>query len=219
MISNFDFPAKLRNRLGEAALPGREAQYRMANLRRFANPKAYETPPEGHRMACVLVLLFPKNGEWHTALIERTAHPDDRHAGQISLPGGKFEPSDSMLWNTAIREAEEEIGVSRLAVGQLGRLTQLYIPVSNFLVHPFIGWVDFEPEFVPQAGEVEAILTPPVGLFLENSARKITDIRLAGGLVLTDVPYFEVENRVVWGATAMILSEFSEVLLGELGRG
>lgn len=212
MISNFDFPEKLRRRLAEP-LPGREAQYRMANLRRFVNPKAYETPPDSHKTACVLVLVFPRGEAWHTVLIERTAHPNDRHSGQVSFPGGKWDESDASLWEVAIREAEEEVGVPRRAVQMLGRLTELYIPVSNFLVHPFVGWVSEEPEFLPQLGEVAAIFTPPVGLFLDVAARKTTDIQLSNGLLLTEVPSFEVENRVVWGATAMILSEFSEVSL------
>ncbi len=215
MIHAEDFPKKLASRLAEP-LPGREAQYRMANLRRFANPNAHGEPPENHKIACVLVLIFQKNGSWHTALIERSTHPADRHAGQISFPGGKIEESDENLGQVALRETEEEIGVPRENVEILGSLTNLYIPVSNFLVHPFVGWLRGSTDFSPQPGEVQQILTPPLAQFFAPDARKLTEIQLPNGILLSDVPYFEVENHIVWGATAMILNELIETMNYEL---
>jgi hypothetical protein len=112
----------------------------------------------------------------------------------------------------ALREAHEEVGVSPLQVEILGRLTELYIPVSNFVVHPFVGVLLGPPDFTPQPGEVEAILTPSLTLFSQFENRKVTDLTVGQGIKLTGVPYFEVEGRAVWGATAMILSEFLEVM-------
>jgi 8-oxo-dGTP pyrophosphatase MutT (NUDIX family) len=160
----------------------------------------------------VLNLLHWQGGEWRTLLIQRTVNPRDRHSGQVSFPGGRYEESDGDLASVALREAHEEVGVSPLEVEVLGRLTELYIPVSNFVVHPFVGLLLGPAEFVPQAGEVEAILTPRLNIFSQPENRKMTDLTVSQGLTLKDVPYFEVENRKVWGATAMILSEFLEVM-------
>ena len=204
------FVQDLRKRLG-GPLPGREAQYKMASLRRLTELAGY-APPSSPKIACVLNLLHWREGEWRTVLIERTTSPHDRHSGQISFPGGKYEEGDKALANVALREAEEEIGVPRERVQILGRLTELYIPVSNFLVHPFVGLLESEADFRLQAGEVEGILTPALSVFSRDSAKKQKDLTLPGGLSLKDVPYFDVEGRVVWGATAMILSEFLEVL-------
>ena len=205
------FVDSLRRRLQEP-LPGREAQYKMASRRRLQELSPHPSPPVTAKIACVLNLLFQKDGAWHTVLIERTTNPRDRHSGQVSFPGGRWEASDGALANVALREAEEEIGAPAGQVEILGQLTDLYIPVSNFLVHPFVGLLQTAPNFCPQAGEVENILTPRLEVFHSNENRKRTDVNVGQGITLQNVPYFEVEGRVVWGATAMIMNEFLELL-------
>lgn len=170
-----------------------------------------DTPPSA-KVACVLNLLHKCEGQWRTLLIQRTLNPRDRHSGQVSFPGGRYEENDGELVNVALREAHEEVGVSPLEVEVLGRLTELYIPVSNFVVHPFVGVLLGPSEFVPQPGEVEAILTPPLTVFSQPENRKMTNLTVSQGVILKDVPYFEVEGRTVWGATAMIMSEFLELM-------
>ncbi|NUO03749.1 MAG: CoA pyrophosphatase, partial [Saprospiraceae bacterium] len=129
------FIQHLQTRLKQP-LPGQEAQYRMARAFRPVTV----SPPENAALAGVLALFFPKNDEWQLALIERVVtHAGDRHSGQISFPGGKYEAADGILMNTALREAHEEVGIAPEEVKMLGPLTELYIPVSNFLVHPFVG--------------------------------------------------------------------------------
>lgn len=201
----------LRRRLA-GPLPGREAQYKMASLRRLQELGHTPAPPPDARVACVLNLLYRHEGEWHTILIQRTANPRDRHSGQVSFPGGRWEESDGELANVALRETEEEIGVPAGQVEILGRLTDLYIPVSNFVVHPFVGILDGTPAFTPQPGEVEAVLTPALSVFQALENRKATDLTLPMGITLKEVPYFDVDGRMVWGATAMIMSEFLELL-------
>lgn len=201
----------LRRRLAEP-LPGREAQYKMASLRRLQELNPHPAPPATAKIACVLALLFQRNKAWHTVLIERSPNPRDRHSGQISFPGGRWEESDGALANVALREAEEEVGVPAREVEILGQLTELYIPVSNFLVHPFVGLLQAPPAFRPQPGEVAGILTPALEVFHSAKNRKRTDVKIGQGVTLPDVPYFEVDGRVVWGATAMILNEFLELL-------
>jgi 8-oxo-dGTP pyrophosphatase MutT (NUDIX family) len=189
-------------------LPGQEAQYQMASMRRLNELSQYRIP-DNARVACVLNLLHFSDGAWRTVLIRRTENPHDRHSGQISFPGGRYEPEqDPSLEAVALRETEEEIGIPGARIRLLGRMTELYIPVSNFLVHPFIGVLEGAPEFRLQPGEVEAVLTPSLEHLAHPETKKVTDIRLGGGLTIPEVPYFEVEGRIVWGATAMILSEF-----------
>ncbi|MCS7036187.1 MAG: CoA pyrophosphatase [Saprospiraceae bacterium] len=201
----------LRARL-RAPLPGRAAQYRMAHVRRVEDLQRLPAPPPDARVACVLNLLHRHDdGVWRTVLIRRTVNPRDQHSGQVSFPGGRWEEADGALVNVALREAEEEVGVPADAVEIIGRLTELYIPVSHFLVHPFVGVLREPVDFRPQAGEVEIILTPSLALLSAPESRKIIDIPVGRGLTLRNTPYFDVEGHVVWGATAMILSEFLEV--------
>lgn len=187
----------------------------MAGARRFEELGLNPVPPPNAKVACVLNLLHFCDGAWRTVLIERTVNPRDRHSGQISFPGGRHEESDGALENVALREAEEEIGIPATQIQILGRLTDLYIPVSNFVVHPFIGVLEEIPVFVPQPGEVASILTPAIQHFTQLETRKMTDLTVANGVTIKNVPYFDVEGRMVWGATAMILNEFLEVIRGE----
>lgn len=215
MISTDTFIGDLRERLA-LPLPGIDAQFKMAFARRAEELRRNPTPPPDARIACVLNLLHRHEGHWRTVLIQRTENPRDRHSGQVSFPGGRYEESDGELVNVALRETHEEVGISPLEVEVLGRLTELYIPVSNFVVYPFVAVLHGPPDFRPQTEEVETILTPPLALFTQADNRKMTDLTVTHGITLKGVPYFDVEGRVVWGATAMIMSEFLEVM--EKGR-
>lgn len=206
-----NFIDALRHRLN-GPLPGRAAQMKMASLRRLQELGPYPVPPPDARVACVLNLLHWNDGAWRTVLIQRTENPRDRHGGQVSFPGGRWEEGDGQLANVALREAEEEVGVPAQAVEILGQLTDLYIPVSNFLVHPFVGILHGAPEFWPQPGEVESVLTPTIAVFQSEANRKTTDLTLHQGVILKSVPYFDVDGRIVWGATAMIMNEFLELM-------
>lgn len=193
-------------------LPGKTAQYKMAHAVR----RSHVEPPEDARRAAVLALFYPKNEQLHIVLIEReSSNPNDRHRGQIGLPGGRYEPQDQTMKNTALREAEEEVGVDANTVQVLGQLSKLYIPVSNFLVYPFVGYTTSTPEFTPQPEEVRAILEVPFSRFLDPSNLQKTNMDLAQNITLRDVPFFSVSGKVVWGATAMMLSELLEVVKQE----
>ncbi len=199
---------ELKEKLSDP-LPGPDAQYKMAHAVR----RSYAPPPEDARLAAVLALLYPKNEDWHLVLIERVStNPKDRHRGQISFPGGKHEPEDPSLLYTAIREAEEEVGVVADVIHPLGALTELYIPVSNFLVHPFVGYLDHRPEFSPQLTEVQSILEVPFDYFLDEANIQFTDMTISKGITLRKVPYYNVADKVLWGATAMMLRELIEVV-------
>ena len=205
-------PMKLIQKIKEALaqpLPGRNVQLKMAH----ANRHIAQATPEDARVACVLALLYPKDKEWHTVLIlRRSNNENDRHKGQVSFPGGQLEDSDPSLEAGALREAEEEVGVLADQVEILGRLTELYIPVSNFLVHPFVGYTTSLPDFKPQLSEVKEILEIPLAKLTDPNTVSQTDIKIGKNITLKRVPFFNLNNKVVWGATAMMLNEFLEVV-------
>jgi len=202
----------LRTQL-QQPLPGPEAQYKMAHVGRPAHPAT----PSDARKAGVMALFYPGSPTtgWHLVLIERVQKHGDRHSGQVSFPGGKHEPQDRDLWATALRETEEEVGVPQHSVERLGALTPLYIPVSHFEVHPYVAFTLSRPNFRPQASEVAEILEVPFADLTDPSTRKITDLPINYAITLRDIPYFDVHQRIVWGATAMMLNELLE-LVGRL---
>jgi 8-oxo-dGTP pyrophosphatase MutT (NUDIX family) len=204
---NDPFIQHLAERL-QAPLPGPEAQFRMAHVAR----RHAATPPPNARQAGVLALFYPKALDWHIVLIEREQNnPNDRHGGQISFPGGKHETGDATLMHTALREAEEEVGAPAEQVQVLGALTPLYIPVSNFQVNPFVGFLSDMPTFRLQTEEVRSILEVDFHTLRAPHTRQSTTIRIASNMALSNVPYFNVQGKVVWGATAMILNELLEL--------
>ncbi|MCC7466265.1 MAG: CoA pyrophosphatase [Saprospiraceae bacterium] len=207
MTDHDPFIPTLRKRLA-GPLPGREAQYRMAFAHRVEELQKRLNPPDNARKGSVLLSLWQEEGQWHTALIRRTENPRDRHSGQISFPGGRHDETDGSLAHTALREAQEEVGIQPEKVEILGQLTELYIPVSNFSVYPFVGLLQEPPSFQMQAGEVEQVFSPTLSHFLDPNIRQTADVLVGGQLQVREVPCFMVEDRAVWGATAMIISEF-----------
>lgn len=191
-------------------LPGPEAQYRMAHpFRRSVEPP----PPPSATDAAVLALLYPRHEQWHVVLIERTSrHPGDRHAGQISFPGGRREEDDLSLEHTALREAQEEVGTDPEKITVLGKLSELYISVSDFLVHPYVGFTEVTPDFTPQPSEVNAILEVPFEHFLRRETLRAKDMTVRNNILLREVPYFDIDGKVLWGATAMIMSELLAIV-------
>lgn len=201
----------LRQRL-QGPLPGLEAHERMMPSTRKTIYRDISVPQDAKKSA-VLMLLYPDARGLLFPLIERTEYPGV-HSRQISLPGGAYEPDDPDYVSTALREAEEEIGVSRHQVEVLGLLSSLYIPPSNFWVQPVIGYMDRSPTFIPDPSEVASIIPASLQDLLSGTLVGESKIRHSSGLHLT-VPSYTVHGHVVWGATAMILSE----LVSLLGKG
>jgi 8-oxo-dGTP pyrophosphatase MutT (NUDIX family) len=163
--------------------------------------------PGRPRQGGVLIILYENMGRTHLVLTRRR---DDlqSHAGQISFPGGRREDGES-LQTTAFREAHEEIGVEPAELALLGRLSSLYIPPSDYEVHPFVAWYENgRPHFTPQVSEVAEILEVPLSHLLDPATRVVEKWELRGFLL--DVPFYLVAGHKVWGATAMMLSELLE---------
>jgi len=191
-------------------LPGAPAQQRMVTLPRPTMAEfEHEGPP---RPGAVLILLYPEKGELYLPLTLRT----DRvatHKGQISLPGGAQELEDASPWETALREAREEIGIDPAKVRPLGALSPLFIPTSNFHVYPFVGYQGEPPGFCPDPNEVAEVILLPLRGILEPSAKGHETWLLRGRE--TEVSFYRYQQHVIWGATAMILSELEALLEGD----
>lgn len=166
------------------------------------------------RRAGVLVLLYPAGEGLALALMHRTANPNDVHSGQISLPGGAQEPGETAI-QTALRETREELGVTG-PVEILGNLTCLYIPPSDYEVRPVVGYVLEHPVWRPDPTEVAEVLDFPLA-WLVDDGHKVTEAWEFGGLTM-DVPWYDVSGHKVWGATAIMLSEFEQRLRQVVGR-
>lgn len=165
-------------------------------------------PNEKNRVkhSSVLLLLFIESDELTACLIKRPAHMK-HHAGQIALPGGRIEKGET-TFETALRETEEEIGIHSKQIQILGSLSELYVEVSRFLIHPFVGWIERKPKFTIDRNEVEKTILFPL-LKFKNS---FEDVELESFTGKLKVPCIRFDGEIIWGATAMILSEFYDVL-------
>ena len=197
-----DLERTLRVRLAET-LPGLDAQMRFAPAPPRTGWKAGHYP-EDARVAAALLLIYPGPGGPAVPLTVR-ASGLARHAGQISLPGGAADPGETLA-ETALREAQEEIGVDPSTVRILGELTPVHVLVSGFTLHPVVGVTHQQPSFEPAAGEVAEILEVSLDHLRDaSSIRRGTRLREG---VAVEYPYFDLLGHQVWGATAMILGEF-----------
>ncbi|MFA6400137.1 MAG: CoA pyrophosphatase [Salinivirgaceae bacterium] len=161
--------------------------------------------------SAVLLLLFPKQGQLYFPIIRRPVY-DGMHSGQMALPGGKQEEIDVTLEQTAVREACEEIGICSSDIRILGHLTELYIAVTNIHVLPVVALAIQEPSFVLDAREVDELFSIPLTDLLNPELKKKELWDLRGQQV--EVPFYLLANHKVWGATAMILSEFESIAKG-----
>jgi 8-oxo-dGTP pyrophosphatase MutT (NUDIX family) len=163
------------------------------------------------RKAAVLICFYPDGEEdIHLALIRRNDY-DGVHSGQISFPGGKYEEDDRDLTHTALREAEEETNILMKSVDVLGEITSVYIPPSNFIVSPVVGCTPKKPDFIAEKSEVQEILSISIKDLLDPANRQVKDIPHREYNII-DVPCFYIQGHIIWGATAMILSEMLDVI-------
>ncbi len=198
----------------EKGLPGNEAHIKMAPLNRKSLSDT-EFSNTSYRTAAVLALIVPDpiNSNPRIVLIERSEGPVS-HSGQISFPGGKREGDEDLL-ATALREANEELGIQANQVSLLGGLTSLYIPPSNFLVHPFLGYMNEIPEFILSVAEVKRVLLLPILSFLDQENISIEIFKSSNGTAV-EAPIYRIDDVTIWGATAMMIAEISSLINSEI---
>jgi 8-oxo-dGTP pyrophosphatase MutT (NUDIX family) len=195
------FLQQLRQDLA-APLPGRVAQYRMAPQPRPGGEYRDEPGPGARRG--VLVLFYPWQNRVHLPLILRPNY-SGVHSGQMGFPGGGHEEIDPDLTATALREAYEEVGVRPDDVTVLGWMSELFVSASNYRVQPVVGWTDYRPRFHLDPYEVAALVEAPLTDFLDPKNHQEEVWRLRNHDVT--VPFFNIQDQIIWGATAMMLSE------------
>ena len=203
-----DFITGLQASLQEP-LPGRESQEAMAPAIRTRGNKLFD-PNDKTRQSSVLILLYPHEGRIYFPLIKRPDYPGV-HSGQMALPGGRYEEGDPDLVHTAVRETWEEIGAERSGIKILGKLSELFVYASNNNVLPVVGWQEGPSDWVPDHKEVALVVDADINDLVDPEKRKRKNIVLSSGFEI-DSPYFDIQGHVVWGATAMMLSEFSQVV-------
>ena len=210
-----DFELFLKNipKIQNTPLPASESHLKMAPMERIIMLKLWDYSQLNPKKAAVMALFYPKNNQTHLVLIQRTAH--GIHSSQIALPGGKQEEQDPNLAYTAVRETQEEIGIEAQKINMITPLSAIYVPPSNFLVHPYIGHLEQTPEFTLQADEVAQIIEVPLADFL-SAPTTLHNIK-ASYSEFTSVPAYTFHGNIVWGATAMILSELKDVLSESFG--
>ena len=189
-------------------LPGTEVQWEMASSDRMIQ-NFPRVPGDDARIAAVLILLYPYNGSLYTVFMQRHNY-DGVHGGQISFPGGKMEESDENTIHTAVREAQEETGIDPEKISVIGTLTPLFIPVSNMVVTPVVGWTDTKPVFNHQPEEVVFLIYADIKILLDPAIVKTKPFNIRGEMV--SVRYFDYDGNVIWGATAMILHELLTII-------
>lgn len=192
-------------------LPGEASQIKMSPPYRLELIERNRKLMKSAKQAAVLSLFYPNEfNQTHLILILRKTYKGV-HSAQVGFPGGKVEHEDKDLKFTALRETKEEVGVPEHQVQVLKQLTPMYIPPSNFTVHPFLGITESTPQFTKQDEEVEDLIEVPLSHFLEASSVITTSVATSYK-VEVQVPAFKLNDHVVWGATAMMLSEVKDLL-------
>ncbi|KAA3621150.1 MAG: CoA pyrophosphatase [Flavobacterium sp.] len=192
-------------------LPGEDSHMEMAPQERLLELKRLAYKTNSAKKAGVMVLFYPSvSNETRFVLILRKTYKGV-HSAQVGFPGGRFEEVDNSFRDTALRETEEEVGIPANNISVIRKLTQVYIPPSNYFVQPYLGITMLNPVFIPQETEVEAVIEVPLTEFLDDEIliQKKLSTSYAKSI---DVPAFKLQDHIVWGATAMMLNEVRQLL-------
>ncbi len=199
--------AKIKN----LNLPGESSQFKMSPPFRRQLMDENREKMKHAKKAGVLALFYPdRNIDTKLILILRKTYKGV-HSAQVGFPGGKLEDNDPDLAFTALRETEEEVGVIKDTVEIITPLTQLYIPPSNFTVAPFLGITHQTPSFVKQEDEVEDLIEVRLLDFLDDNNTRNVKVMTSYNVEL-EVPAFDLNGHIIWGATAMMMSELKDLL-------
>ena len=207
---NNNFIENLKSSI-DKGLPGETSHIRMSPLKRPLSSLAIlETT--NVRESAVAIILFLKEDDYHCILIQRPIY-DGTHSGQVAFPGGKKDVEDIHLEHTARREAFEEVGIQLSENLLIGELTEVFIPVSSFKVKPYIYYHETIPELKPDEREVSEIFTFSMEDLLNEQSFSTMEIKFPNGIVQKNIPCFNLSQKQIWGATALILNELRDLIL------
>jgi mutator protein MutT len=210
MLSVF-FSDFLRTKLS-GTLPGWPSQKKMAPVHR-TDPDWDFIRNSSPRSAAVLIPFIQRDGLWYILLTERSAYAG-AHSGQMSFPGGKLLPGETPE-QAALRETEEETGLLQQHFDVLGRLTEVYIPPSHFMVTPIVAIYSGQPVYQPDTREVSSLVEIPLAFFLHHSRNEMAEVSVYGDMRLS-VPAFVFQKFIIWGATSLVLSELIDLMYDEM---
>lgn len=208
MINFLDFKLRIKDFTNQP-LGGLDSQLKLASLFRI-KLEDYELANKNPRKAAVLGVFYPNEKNETYFLLTQRANYNGVHSSQISFPGGKYEEADNNLEQTALRETFEEVGINPKKIHIIRKLTSVYIPPSNFLATPFIGYLEKKPRFILN-NEVVATIEVKLSDLLKNANLDTVNLNTSYSNNV-DVPCFKLNNYVVWGATAMMLSELKDLI-------
>jgi 8-oxo-dGTP pyrophosphatase MutT (NUDIX family) len=193
----------------KAPLPAWKAQKTMSP----ATSDRYMQHPDDAKQSAVMILISPNaDNELQITYIKRTSlHPEDPHGGQISFPGGGKEEIDKDLQDTAVRECHEEIGVNPSDYKVLGALSPIYVYISNYYVQSYIGYASQPLSYTLQATEVDQVVDVPLSAMLHDDVIKYMDYKVRASTI-KNMPYYDLQPHVLWGATAMITAELLHLI-------
>ena len=203
-------PDEIKQKLSKP-LPGVASHLKLAPKARVSELINFNGNETNAKKSAVMILLYQEGDELKVIFIKRGMYVGI-HAGQIAFPGGKYEDSDINLENTALREVEEEIGIPASAINVLGRLTDIYVSKSNFIISTFVGLLKQKPFFVKSEREVAEIYEIDLKLFFEDNIIFEKDFIVPSSQSSVRALYYKIENIDIWGASAMVMTEFIDII-------
>ena len=207
---HFETFIKQVSKIKNLNLPGQTSQFKLSPPFRKELENENKDKMKHAKKAGVMALFYPKNNETYLVLILRKTYKGV-HSAQVGFPGGRYEEDDDNLEFTALRETYEEVGVPINVVEVLKAMTPLYIPPSNFTVASFMAITHQTPTFIKQEDEVEDVIEVKLTDFLDDTNTTTAKVMTSYNVKL-EVPAFTLNGHIVWGATAMMLSELKDLL-------
>ncbi|MEI8086181.1 MAG: CoA pyrophosphatase [Paludibacter sp.] len=192
-------------------LPGIPSHLKMAPPQRAQDIVNLKDNTFNAKKSAVLILFFHEDDNLKMIVIRRSVYVGI-HSGQIAFPGGRYEEEDKDVRTTALREIQEEIGISEDKIEILGRLSDIYVPPSNFLISVFVGYLAEKPIYQIDEREVDEVIEIPFAEFFNHDTIKEKSFFVNSIKAADNAPYFDVSNAEIWGASAMVISELLDVL-------
>jgi len=208
---NFDTFLNAISKIKNIPLPAEASQFKMSPPFRVELLKRQKKAVKNPKRAGVLALFYPDEAQQTTVILILRKTYNGVHSAQVGFPGGKLEPQDDSYETAAVRETYEEVGVPIQDIEVLKPLTEVYIPPSNFYVQPFLGICRTTPKFIKEESEVEALIEVSLSHFMDDTVL-ISKMVETSYSVKVEVPAFKLNGHIVWGATAMMLSEIKDLL-------